>query len=49
MVLNCITVFILKKEAILAVENMYGVAVNDDVAESILIARSAFDLPKIEC
>ena len=40
---------VLKKEAILAVENMYGVAVNDDVAESILIARSAFDLPKIEC
>jgi Holliday junction resolvasome RuvABC endonuclease subunit len=37
-----------KAEAILAVKNEYGINVNDDVAESILIARSAFDLPKIE-
>lgn len=38
---------ILKEEAILAVKNEYGIDVNDDIAESILIARSAFDLPKI--
>lgn len=38
---------ILKEEAILAVKNEYGIDVNDDVAEAILIARSAFDLPKI--
>lgn len=38
---------ILKEEAILAVKNEYAVDVNDDVAESILIGRSAFDLPKI--
>lgn len=38
----------LKEEAILAVKNEYGINVNDDVAESILIARSAFDLPKID-
>lgn len=38
---------ILKGEAILAVKNEYGINVNDDVAEAILIARSAFDLPKI--
>ena len=38
----------LKEEAILAVKNEYGINVNDDVAEAILIARSAFDLPKIE-
>jgi hypothetical protein len=37
----------LKEEAILAVKNEYGINVNDDVAESILIARSAFELPKI--
>ena len=37
----------LKEEAILAVKNEYGIDVNDDVAESILIGRSAFDLPKI--
>ena len=36
------------EEAILAVKNEYGINVNDDVAESILIARSAFNLPKIE-
>lgn len=38
---------VLKAEAILAVKNEYGINVNDDVAEAILIARSAFDLPKI--
>ena len=37
----------LKEEAILAVKNEYGINVNDDVAEAILIARSAFDLPKV--
>lgn len=38
----------LKEEAILAVKNEYEISVCDDVAEAILIARSAFDLPKIE-
>lgn len=38
---------VLKAEAIKAVKNEYGVDVNDDVAESILICRSAFNLPKI--
>ena len=38
---------VLKEEAILAVKNEYGINVNDDVAESILIARSAFNLPKV--
>ena len=38
----------LKEEAILAVKNEYGINVCDDVAEAILIARSAFDLPKID-
>lgn len=38
---------VLKAEAIKAVKNEYGIDVNDDVAESILICRSAFDLPKI--
>ena len=37
-----------KEEAIFAVKREYGIDVNDDVAESMLIARSAFDLPKIE-
>lgn len=37
----------LKAEAIETVKREYGVEVNDDVAEAILIARSAFDLPKI--
>ena len=37
----------LKAEAILAVKQEYGVNANDDVCESILLARSAFDLPKI--
>lgn len=38
---------VLKAEAIKAVKREYGVDANDDVCESILIARSAFDLPKI--
>ena len=38
---------VLKAEAIKAVKNEYGIDVNDDVAESLLIARSAFNLPKI--
>jgi Holliday junction resolvasome RuvABC endonuclease subunit len=37
----------LKAEAIAAVKQEYGIDVNDDVAESILLARSVFDLPKI--
>lgn len=36
-----------KAEAIFAVKQEYGIDVNDDVAESILLARSAFDLPKV--
>lgn len=39
---------VLKEEAILAVKKEYGLNVNDDVAEAILLTRSAFDLPKIE-
>lgn len=38
---------VLKAEAIAAVKQEYGIDVNDDVAESCLLARSAFDLPKI--
>lgn len=38
----------LKAEAILAVKKEYSLDVGDDEAESILIARSAFDLPLIE-
>lgn len=38
---------VLKAEAIKAVKQEYNIDVNDDVAESCLIARSAFDLPKI--
>ena len=38
----------LKEEAIYAVKQEYGLNVNDDVSESILLARSAFDLPKID-
>lgn len=37
----------LKAEAIEAVKQEYGIEVNDDVAESILLARSAFNLPKL--
>lgn len=36
-----------KAEAIKAVKDEYGVDEGDDVAESILLARSAFDLPKL--
>ena len=39
---------VLKAEAILAVRKEYGIDVNDDVAESILICRSAFNLPMID-
>ena len=39
---------VLKAEAIKAVKNEYGIDVNDDVAESCLLARSAFNLPKID-
>ena len=38
----------LKAEAIYAVKKEYGLDVNDDVSEAILLARSAFDLPQIE-
>ena len=38
---------VLKAEAIKAVKNEYGIDVNDDVAESVLICRSAFGLPKL--
>lgn len=38
---------VLKEEAILAVKEEYGIDVNDDIAEAVLIARSAFDLPCI--
>ena len=38
---------VLKAEAIEAVKREYNVEVNDDVAEAILLARSTFDLPKI--
>ena len=37
----------LKAEAIAAVKQEYGLDVTNDEAESILIARSEFDLPKI--
>lgn len=37
-----------KAEAIKAVEQEYGKKLTDDEAEAILIARSAFDLPKLE-
>jgi Holliday junction resolvasome RuvABC endonuclease subunit len=38
---------VLKAEAIKIVQDEYGIKVNDDVAESCLLARSAFDLPKL--
>lgn len=38
---------VLKAEAILAVQQEYGLNVGDDVAEAILLARSMFDLPKV--
>ena len=37
-----------KAMSILAVKREYGIDVNDDVAESALLARSAFDLPKMD-
>ena len=37
----------LKAEAIKAVKMLYNKDVNDDLAESILLARSAFNLPKV--
>lgn len=39
---------VLKAEAIKLVKDEYGINANDDVSESILIARSAFDLPKLD-
>ena len=36
-----------KAEAIKAVKDEYGLNVGDDEAEAILLARSAFDLPKL--
>ena len=38
---------VLKAEAIAAVKQEYAVHLTDDECESILIARSGFDLPKI--
>jgi Holliday junction resolvasome RuvABC endonuclease subunit len=38
---------VLKAEAIKAVKQEYDIDVSDDEAESILLARSGFDLPKI--
>ena len=38
----------LKREAIKAVKQEYGLDVTDDEAESILLARSGFDLPKLD-
>lgn len=37
----------LKAEAILAVKREYGIEAGDDECEAILLARSAFDLPKL--
>ena len=39
---------VLKEEAILAVEQEYDLHVGDDIAEAVLLARSMFDLPKID-
>lgn len=39
---------VLKAEAEYAVKQEYDLDVNNDVAEAILLARSAFDMPKIE-
>lgn len=38
---------VLKAEAIAAVKQEYGMDLSDDEAESVLIARSGFNLPKI--
>lgn len=43
-----ITREILKEEAIQAVKKAYDMDLTDDECEAILIARSGFDLPKIE-
>jgi Holliday junction resolvasome RuvABC endonuclease subunit len=43
-----ITREVLKEEAIQAVKQAYNMEVTDDEAESILIARSGFDLQKID-
>jgi Holliday junction resolvasome RuvABC endonuclease subunit len=37
-----------KAAAIQAVKNEYGIDVGDDIAEATLIARSAFNLPKLQ-
>ena len=37
-----------KTQAIQAVKDEYGIDVGDDISEAILIARSAFKLPKIK-
>ena len=37
----------LKEEAILAVKNEYNLNVSDDEAEAILLARSGFELSKL--
>lgn len=39
---------VLKAEAIDAVKQEYGLDLTDDEAEAVLIARSGFDLPKID-
>ena len=39
---------VLKEEAILAVEQEYDLRVGDDIAEAVLLARSMFDLPKVD-
>ena len=39
---------VLKEEAVMAVKKAYCVDLTDDECEAILIARSGFDLPKIE-
>lgn len=38
---------VLKAEAVAAVRQEYGMELTDDEAESVLIARSGFELPKI--
>lgn len=43
-----ITREVLKEEAVLAVKKEYDMELTDDECEAILIARSGFDLPKIE-
>jgi Holliday junction resolvasome RuvABC endonuclease subunit len=39
---------VLKAEAIMAVKQEYNMELTDDESEAILLARSGFDLPKIE-